>query len=405
MGVERVLQAAHRRLIAGAGLAILAATPASAAPMAKTRERVAVIDLGPSDGGAIRRSLAAAIVGAGLEPVLGDGLEDALAGEAADADALQLAVAIGEAQRAFGALDCKAASYAARTAIGFGAARQAAGLAVPELPRAWTYLLLCADRASEIDAAMRAAAHLRALGGSAEVPAEVWAKYPDVDAMLDRDVFPLEITTTVPGAEVWIDFQRVGVSPLKTFVAAGEHVIATAHGTSRGWAAGTAVKTQTTVSVPMKDQASATTALAARVAGWNGEVPAPAEIAAVLDQVHARVALIRHGQIVEAWGHIGKSEAPRKLGGEDGVGTLTEADRLAALINDRVHTWNDRAPDPDQPLLVEDPRERLRRNAKADEPTRWWVYAALIGAAAVGAGVWYLHDTATNTQQVELHYP
>lgn len=405
MGVERVLQAAHGRLIA-AGIACLVAVPASAAPgVTKTRERVAVFDLGPADSGAIRRKLAGTVVAGGLEPVIGDGIEDALAGQSMETDGLQLEMMIGEAQRAFGALDCKAATTAAMASIGFAAARQAAGLDVPELARAWTYILLCADRTSDFDAAMLAATHLRAVGGSKDVPADVWAKYPEIDTLANKDMFPLEVTTEVPGAEVWIDFRRAGTSPLKTFVAGGQHVIAAASGTKRGWAAGAASKKQTSVAIPMPEQASAMTAIAKRVASWNGKIPPPAELAAVLEQVKARVALIRHGQTVEAWGRIGKSEAPRRLGGDDGNGTLADGDRLVMLIRDRVETWNDRAPDPDQPLLVEDPKDRMRRKTKGEEPTRWWIYGVLIGAAAIGAGVIYAHDTQENTQRVELHYP
>ncbi len=371
----------------------------------RTRERVAVIDLGPADGGALRQRLAGVVLAAGLTVVSGEGLEEALAGEAADKDAVQLAAAITLAQRAFGELDCKAATAAATSAIGIGSARQAAQLAVPELARAWTYLLLCADRASDIDGAMRAATYLRTLGGSSDVPSDVWAKYPAIDALLDHDLYPLEITTEVPGAEIWIDFERRGVSPLKTFVASGEHVIAAASGTVRGWAAGKAVKTQTTLAIPLTEQAAANHALASRVARWSGAVPDPIELGIVFDEVKVRVALIRHGESLEAWGRIGRSEPPRRLGGDDGLGTLTEADRLAALIADRVQVWNDHAPDPDQPLLVEDPKARAARKGKADEPTRWWVYGALIGAAAVGLGVMYANDHADNTQRVELHYP
>ncbi len=402
MGDERILQAAGR-LVAFAAIVTLGTSAASAAP--KTRERIAVIDLGPADGGAIRGRIAAVAIAGGFQVITGDGIEDALAGEAADKDTVQLAAAIAEAQRAFGALDCATTSAAATTAIGIAAARQAAHLPVPELARAWTYVLLCADRAGDIDRSMRAAAYLRTVGGSGEVPRDVWAKYPEVDALLDHDLFALEITTEVPGAEIWIDFQPRGTSPLKTFVAAGEHVIAAASGAGRGWAAGKAIKTQTTLAIPMIDRASVHRALAARIASWKGAMPAADEIGVVLDDVKARVALIRRGDTLEAWGRIGRSEAPRRLGGEDGTGTLSEAERLVVLVTDRVNTWNDRAPDPDQPLLVEDPKTRNARKAKADEPTRWWVYGALAGALAIGVGVMYFNDSSSSTQRVELHYP
>jgi len=399
---QRVLQAA--RAVAFGTLALTLST-ASAGP--RTHERVAVIDLGPGDDAA-RKKLATAIVAAGLDVVIGDGIEDALAGRAADRDAVPLAAAIAEAQRAFGTLDCAAATAASKTAIGIAAARQAASLPVPELPRAWTYVLLCADRASDVDAAMRAARALRSIGGGsapAGVPPDVWTKYPDVDAAIDREMVPLDITADVAGAEIWIDFHRAGTSPLHVPLTAGDHVIAAAAGTRRGWAAGAAVRSQTALAIPTVEQRGPTTALADRVAGWHGRVPSPQELAAVFETIEARVAVIRYGDTIEAWGRIGTSELPRRIGGEDGVGTLADTDRVVALIADRVQTWNDHAPDPDRPLLVETPRERQLRSGKADEPTRWWVYAAIVGAVGAAAIAVYAHDSATDTQHVELHFP
>src|SRR5215467_11747329 len=131
MGSQQVLRAA--------GLLALIATSGSGAVAEPihSHERVAVIDLGPDDP-AIRQKLAEAIVDGGLEPVIGDGLEDALAGELGDRDGAQLASAIGDAQQQYGALDCKGARAAAERAVGLAAARQAAGLPVPELARALT---------------------------------------------------------------------------------------------------------------------------------------------------------------------------------------------------------------------------------------------------------------------------
>ncbi len=379
----------------------LCATAALASP--RTHERTAVIDLGPGDG-AVRQMLAARVVAAGLDPVIGDAVEDALAGEHVDPDAVQLAAAVHEAQRAFGALDCPGAVTASKTASGIGAARQAAGIAVPELPRAWTYLLLCADRSGDVDGAMHAAARLRTLGGSTDVPRDVWAKYPDVDATIDRDMVPIEIKAEVAGAEIWIDFERAGRSPLHVLVPAGEHVIAAASGARRGWAAGTAVSTQAVVEIPMKNQTGRWTEVAARVASWNGKLPPPSELGWVLGRVQARTALVRHGGTIEAWGRIGSAEAPRRLGADDGVGPVADVDRVLALVVDRVHTWNDRAPDPDQPLLLDDARAPIGPRLK-DDPTQWWVYASILGALGAAAAIVYVHDSAANTQHVELHYP
>jgi len=375
---------------------------AGAAPGAPGRERIAVIDLGGASRGAdATRQLEAAITAAGYAPVIGDGVEDALAGRDTERDAIELAAAIATAEHAFGALACREVVPAARQAIGLAAARQAAGRPVPELARAWAYVLLCADRDGQLDAALAAAGQLRALGGSPDVPPAVWAKYPDIDVVAGRDLVEVEIDADVAGAAIWIDFRPVGASPVHAVLPTGEHVIAAAAGSRRGWAAGTAVRTQKSVHVPMTDAAGPWADVAQRVAGWNGKRPAPPDLAFVLDRVHARIALIRRGDTVEAWGQVGRSEAPHLLGGDDGVAPIAEAPRLLGVIADRIAAWGAHAPDPDRPLLVEDTGRR-------DEPppaTRWWVYAAIGGAVAIGATIILVHDSASDRQRVELHYP
>lgn len=361
-----------------------------------------MIDLGGASGaGDATRQLQAAITAAGYAPVIGDGVEDALAGRDTERDAVELAAAIATAERAFGALACGEVAPAARRAIGIAAARQAAGRPVPELARAWTYLLLCADRDGQLDTALAAAGHLRALGGSPDVPAAVWAKYPEVDVVSGRDLVELEIESDVAGAAIWIDFRPAGASPVHAVLPVGEHVIAAASGSRRGWAAGTAVRKQRSLRVPLTDAAGPWADVAQRVAGWGGKLPAPADLAFVLDRVHARIALIRHGDTVEAWGQVGRSEAPHLLGGDDGVAPLGEARRLLGVIADRLTAWGAHAPDPDQPLLVED---RGRRD-EPPAPTKWWVYAAIGGAVALGATIILVHDSASDRQRVELHYP
>jgi len=407
MGAERVLQAI-------AVVASLAANAAVGAAAPRLHERVAVIDLGDpgaatvGDASDVQRQLATAVVAAGLDPVIGDGVEDALAGKDVDRDAVELAAAIASAQRAFGALKCSDVTAAATQAIGIAAARQAAGRAAPELARAWTYLLLCADRENRVDAALIAAGRLRALGGSPDVPAGVWAKYPDVDVVANRELVDVELTTEVAGAEIWVDFRRAGSSPLHVALPVGEHVIAAASGTQRGWIAGTAVKTQRAVKVPMTDPSAAWSEVSRRVAGWNGAVPPASELAWLLARVHARVAIVRHGDAVEAWGQIGRAEPPHRIGGDDGVAPLGEVSRVLGAITDRVRTWDGHAPDPDQPLLTEDTDPRpgaARRTDAGDKPTKWWVYAAIAGAVAVGATIIIVHDSGSDRQRVELSYP
>ena len=345
-----------------------------------------------------------AAVDAGLDPMMGDGVEDALAGIATDRDGLLLAAAMQDAEHAFGALNCKDAVKSARVAVGLAAERQAAGLPVPELTHAWAYLMLCADKNGDANAATLAATRLRALGGSTDIDASLLARYPDIDAVSNREVVEVDVAPEVAGATIFVDFAPATGTHL--VLPAGEHVIAAASVTRRGYVAGPAVRSQKQVAIPMPEQAGAYGALATRVAGWHGKLPPADELAAVLETVHARVALVRHGDTVEAWGHSGLAAPLRRLGGDDGTRPLPEVDRLAQLVADRVQGWNEHAPDPDQPLLVEDIHTRAEKKlAQGDEPTKWWVYATIGGALLAGAIVIYAHDQATDTQRVELHYP
>ena len=388
MGAQQILRAA----------AVALATAATA-HADKLHERVAVIDLGPRDA-ALATRLSAAVVANGLDPVAGDGVEAALAGVASEPDAVLLAAALAEAQRAYGALDCKAATDAGKRAAGIGASRQAAGLAVPELPRAWSYVLLCADRTGDLDGAMIAASRLAALG--ATEPADLIARYPAVDSIIDREIVEVDIKAEA-GAAVWIDHVAAGTAPLHVALTAGDHLIAAARGHARGWVSGTAVKKQPIVEIPLVAQRGAYDDVAQEIASWGGKLPTPAQLGKVLVRVHARIALVRHGDTVEAFGQAGAADLPHQLGGDDGVAPSADVARVLALITDRVHAWNDHAPDPDRALLVEGGHDRPA--LKREEPTAWWVYATIIGALGGVALAVYLHDTGSDSQRVELHYP
>jgi hypothetical protein len=355
-----------------------------------------VIDLGPADTD-VRRALAAAVVAAGLEPLSGDGVEDALGGEAVDRDALELAAELELAKDKFGELDCAAASAHALTAIGVCAARQASGLPVPELPRALEYVLACADQSGDTDLAITVATWSRGLGTDSDLV----RKYPEVDTISNAGALEIDVAPELPSAAIWVDFRpHVGTHAT---LAPGLHVIAAGAGARRGVVSGRPIAGQNTIAIAMPDRGGKWAAVASRVASWRGKMPLPSELAWVLDRVQARAALVRHGDVVEAWGRAGRSEPPRRLGGDDGLRTLAEADRAAALVADRVQAWSSHAPDPDQPLLVETPRDRATRGGK--EPTQWWVYATIGGALLAGLVVIYAHDRTGDTQRVELHYP
>jgi hypothetical protein len=366
-----------------------------------------VIDLGPPDDGAARKTIVAQLASEGLVALTTDGVDEALAGNHSDRDAAPLAADMAQAKQAFGELDCSKAVSAAHEAVKLAAQRQAAGIPVPELPRALAYLLLCADRVSDTTAAFTAAGWLRKVGGSPDVSPQVMAKYPEVDVIPDRDQIAVQIDATVPGATLWVDFEPAGTAPAELLLGAGEHVIAAASGTQRGWISGTVVRSQKQVTIPMNDQVGKWNAVADRVAGWHGAMPSVDELGMVLAMVEARVAIVRHGDVAEAWGHAGKAEPLRRLGDANGIQPLTQIDRLVGLVVDRVVTWNDRAPDPDVPLLTESVADRTGKGKNDSDKghTKWWVYAVIGAAIVASAIVVYAYDNGSSTQQIELHYP
>ncbi len=396
MGAQQILRAA------AAAIGVTTAT-AAAAPQ-HAYERVAVIDLDGTDL-LVREKLSSALAAAGLQAVTGDGIEDALAGRDVDRDAVVLADAMATAERSFGQLDCAKTVTSARTALPILAARQAGGMPVPDLPRAAAYLLLCADRANDTDAAMHAATMLRAVGGSPAVAASILAKYPEIDTSSVRELVDVDVTTSVGGAQLWVDFQPGATSPAHLALTSTEHVIAAASGSRRGSLIGTPIAAQPNLVVEMPDQATEWSAVAQKVASWHGQMPSPEDLGWVLAKVHARSALLRHGNLVEVWGHAGLAEPIVRLGADDGVRTISEVNRAVALLADRVTTWNEHAPDPDQPLLVETLTERAARSGHHETPTKWWVYAT-IGAAALAAVIVVVaHYEDNDVQRVELHYP
>lgn len=409
MGTQQVLRTGR------SVIAIVCAASAIAAS-APVPERVAVIDVTtttsadhrqsePSANAAVRATLARALVAAELEPITGDGVEHALAGVAADRDATALDVALADAERAVSRLACFEANVSAQRALQVLAARQASGMAVPELPRAWTYVLQCADRSGDSTGAMRAAEGLRTATSGAvpgAVPRELLAKYPAVDTLLGMERFDVDIATD-DGAVVWVDFQPVGTAPLRIALPAGDHIVAAAKGARRGSAVMSAAP-NATVSIELVDQSSRWGALASHIASWRGKVPTVKDLSWVLDHVGARIAVVRRGDAVQAWGRAGALETLRQFGGQAGTRSVAEADRVAKLVVDEVRNFAAHAPDSNRPLLV-DNTARTRGHKGGDEPTTWWVYAAIGASIAAGALVIYAYRSDNTTDRLELRHP
>lgn len=413
MGTQQILRTARAVIVA-----IACVNFAAAAPVPR-RERVAIIDLTarvtPSSAAdhadpvgseaAVRARLSRALIAAGLEPIVGDGVEHALAGIAADRDSSALESSLAEAEQSDGQIQCAEVTAAARRALRLLAARQASGMAVPELPRVWNALLVCADRTGDIDGAMRAAEGFRVSSAATQstvAPRDVLAKYPSVDTLLGMDRFDVDVATE-DGAVVWVDFQPVGTAPMRLSLPAGDHIVAAARGARRGSATFTA-EPGSTVTIELADQRSQWAAVASKIATWRGKLVAPHDLGWVLDQVDARVAVVRRGDTVQAWGRAGALEKPRQLAGAAGERTIAEADLIANVVAQAVHNFSARSPDPNRPLLV-DSGARTRRDRGGDEPTAWWVYAAIGASIAAGALVIYLYRADGTPTPVELRRP
>ncbi len=372
-----------------------------------------VVDLRPGDSAArrnLRRQLIVELRGIqGLTlaqvPELPGGLDGALAGEASDRDVPAVTAALDEARAGFGALGCARTVAAADRAIDLLAARQAPALDDGAAKgRSWALNLLCADQAGERGRAQAAADHLRVLGvvvaSDAGLTDATWARFPEMDAQTDRDVVALTVESEA-GVAVWVDHVRVGVAPVTLYVAAGEHVVAAGASTRRGAVRVRADRAAVTATVPLADQTGEHSAIAGVVAAWRaGAVPASAtELGALMDRVGVRVALVLAGtDTVQVWAKGPGERAARKL--DDG--SRVDLMAIAAMVSDRVASWDGRAPDPDRPLLYETHGEREGRR---NDPVRWWVYASIVGAVLVGSGILYLQDTADDHQKITITFP
>ncbi len=326
----------------------------------------------------------------------------ALAGEVADADAHLAATALAEARDGFGALDCGRARPAAEDAVRLLAARHAGGLdEAVRLRAAWTYVFLCADRDGDRSMAVAAADRLRALGGNPAVPADAWARYPEIDAATDRDIVELTVSGPV-GAAVTIDHVAVGIAPLTRFVVAGKRVVAVASGTRRGAVLATVHGRPLALEVAAVERAAAWRDVAGRVAAWQGAAPPSAsEVTELMARVDVRFAIVLGERDAAALWARRPGERTATLVVD---GALAEPLALAAGVMARVEAWTGGGPDPDRPLSGADDR-LVREAARPREPARWWVYAVIGGALAAGAVTLYALEAGQDRQIIDLTFP
>lgn len=378
MGTQQVLRVAVAGLIVGVGAGVAVAAPT-----------VAIVDTRAGDDRVARDELAAALAGVELEVLTGPRAE-ALGGRADDDRAADRALA--EAQDGFGELDCGRARPSAERAVTLLAGRTAAGHDERgRAARAWSYVLLCADRDGDRPVAHHAADRLRGLGGAPAVGADVWSRYPEIDASLDRDVVALTITGPT-GAVATLDDRPLGPVPATTWAPAGKHVVAIAGpaGAGAAWISVQGRPLTVDVAVRAPDDPDGAT-WAARVATWRAGA---APTATALDEL-ARAHAVELVAVLEADGAVAIWQRTRTGTTRVARGTAAAA---AAAARDAYAAAHERAPDPTVPLVRDD------RRADDKQPARWWVYAAIGGALAVGAVAIYAADAGDDRQRFVLRF-
>jgi hypothetical protein len=384
---------------------------AAGAPAAAQPRSAAVIDLerGDRESRATRLAAARAALATrpGIEAISDPELDAALAGEiGAEAEDRGRAAA-AEAERLATAGDCAGAGTAGRVAALDLAAALAAGADVTaELTRAHVALLLCAEAGNDPAAALVTAQTLRALGHTGPPPgidAATWARYPELDATGNVQRAEVVIESEAPDAEIWVDYRRRGQAPVTLYLEQGEHVVAVAAGAAgaarhiavTGWS-----HRETLSPAPAAGRWARVATLVAAVRERRQAADA-AGIGAIL-----AAAGIRFGVVLTAGGSIEVWEAQE---GESAVliGRRRDIGQAVGLAAQAARPL--RAPDPGEPLLRETEAERRARQERdKSSSTRWWVYAAVVGAAALGAGIIILPtlgDSGSDRQRFEITLP
>jgi len=264
---------------------------------------------------------------------------------------------------------------------------------------------VCADQGGDRGAAQGAAAALRRLRAGdppAGISDAVWSRYPSMDAATGVQNAQLAITSQPAGASVWIDHAQAGKTPITVSLPEGEHLVAAA---ARGGAVARRVTVATSwvpASLALAVPAGGGTRwreVEARVRAWRSRARRPDEsgIGDVLARAGVPYAvLIDPRGKLQVWHRGAGRAAARHLGNAAAAG---EVDALVAAA---------RGPgiDPDRPLLRDTPEQRAGvRGESKGKWQEWWVYAVVIGAAAVGAGIVVANDLGDDQQRIEITVP
>ena len=137
----------------------------------------------------------------------------------------------------------------------------------------------------------------------------------------------------------------------------------------------------------------------ATVRSWrSGAASANAlAIADLLTEVGVRFAiLLWEGDRAEVWTLPPLARAARRVTS----GIMRAPIPLAAALRDAATRLNGQDPDADVQILTQPSKKKETKKRQ-----KWWVYASIIGAVAVGASIILAGDLASDRQRIELSYP
>jgi len=315
---------------------------------------------------------------------------------------LQGQAALDSVALSFAARDCSTASLRAEKAILDLAAAAASGAEANQaLHQAYLYRFLCADRADEFEQAMAAATMLRALDGDQrpnEISLSTWEKYPAADVQSNQRWVSVEFASTPIGADIWIDYRRVGRTPSMHLLAEGEHIVAMAS------ASGSASQ-----KIRVTGEGKVQLPLSKAESKWAAITKTMQE----LQEAHGRERSSAMGSLLAAIeseaafvmrepGRIAVWILPINRRSAELVGhapNATIAGRLA--IEGLQDSLTMPGIDPNMPLL----RESDMSETQASSDRRWWVYGIVLGAAVAGAGFVVLQDLSEDRQRIEVTLP
>jgi PEGA domain len=358
---------------------------------------VVVVDLRTNGDPAVVAALVDALTDVHLAPV-SDDRGRVLAGR--DPLDLMADAALGQAKDGYGQLDCGWARPSAELAARLLASAGPGGrIDVERTTRAWTYVLLCADRDGDRPMARYAADRVRAGGGAANIPADLAGRFPDIDAALGAEIVPVTITGPV-GALVTLDDRPIGSAPTTVLVTAGKHMVAVADRTGAGATVITVQGRAMSIAVDYEIASNVDiVALWPHLRAWRvaGAVD-PTTLAGTMATLDVELAAVidSHGAI-ELWQRPSKrSQSPSSI-----VVGHGDPAAIAVAARSAYDLAHERAPTIDVPIL----REHDHPKPTVQDPTRWWIYAAIGGALVAGAVSIYAADSGDDHQRFELRFP